>query len=166
MSHRENSSSACEKARAQAWTKTRRFPSAPSLRCPVGMYIRLPIVFAAAILVGGCHGSGTRGTETTPPGDMAVLGGGGGDGLPPGGHAGGDMAPPGAGDDHSDGGGTGSLGDGGVFNPGPSDMGSVMHAPPGTLTGVAVYGAGTDFRDVSTDEGHGVWATTSSTVYY
>jgi hypothetical protein len=76
------------------------------------------------------------------------------------------MAPPGAGDDHSDGGGTGALGDGGVFNPGPSDMGTVMHAPPGTLTGVAVYGAGTDFRDVSTDEGHNVWATTSGTVYY
>jgi hypothetical protein len=132
----------------------------------VGMHIRLPIVVAAAALVGGCHGSGTRGTETTPSGDMAVLGGGGGDGLPPGGHAGGDMAPPGAGDDHSDGGGTGALGDGGVFNPGPSDMGTVMHAPPGTLTGVAVYGAGTDFRDVSTDEGHSVWATTSSAVYY
>ena len=29
-----------------------------------------------------------------------------------------------------------------------------------------MLGAGTDFRDVSTDEGHGVWAMTSSTVYY
>ena len=131
------------------------------------MRIRLPLAFfAAATLAGGCHYNGVRDTESSPPGDMAVLAGGGGDGLPPGGHAGGDMAPPGAGDDHSDGGGTGALGDGGVFNPGPSDMGTVMHAPPGTLTGVAVYGAGTDFRDVSTDEAHNVWATTSSTVYY
>ena len=48
----------------------------------------------------------------------------------------------------------------------PGDLGTVAHAPPGTLTGVTVLGAGTDFRDVSTDEGHGVWATTSSTVYY
>ncbi|HEX9104357.1 MAG TPA: hypothetical protein VF997_19235, partial [Polyangia bacterium] len=47
-----------------------------------------------------------------------------------------------------------------------SDMGTVMHAPPGTLAGVIVLGGGTDFRDVSTDEGHGVWAATSSTIYY
>jgi hypothetical protein len=121
------------------------------------MRIRLSF-FMAAALVGGCDmHNGTVGTESTPPGDMGSGGGGGSGG-------GADLAVA-PGDDHSDGGGVGSLGDGGVFNP-PGDMGSVAHAPPGTLAGVVVLGAGTDFRDVSTDEAHSVWATTSSTVYY
>ncbi|MGZ3429076.1 MAG: hypothetical protein ACXVCV_20630, partial [Polyangia bacterium] len=111
---------------------------------------------------GGCSmHSGTRGTDSAP-GDMSSAGGGGGGG---GSGDGADLAMPGPGDDHSDGGGVGSLGDGGVFNP-PGDMGTVTHAPPGTLAGVVVLGAGSDFRDVSTDEAHGVWATTTSTVYY
>jgi hypothetical protein len=124
-------------------------------------------IFLAALAIAGCADDGTRGTDTNGNGGSAGGGGGqtgGGDGLPPGSSTG-DMGVPPGGDDHSDGGGVGSLGDGGVFTP-PSDMGSVMHAPPGSLTGVTVLGAGTDFRDVSTDEGHGVWATTSSTVYY
>lgn len=132
-----------------------------------GMYIRLPIVFIAALgVAAGCGSNGSRGTQSTPPavGDMAALGGGGGDGLPPGGGMP-DMAMPPPADDHSDGGGTGALGDGGVFHR-PGDMGTVTHAPPGTLTGVTVLGGGTDFRDVSTDEGHGVWAATSSNIYY
>jgi hypothetical protein len=117
------------------------------------MRIRLSIVMAAA-LVGGCDThSGSRGTQSTG-GDMSIVGGGDGPG------GGGDMDLPTGVD-----GGIGSLGDGGMFNP-PGDMGTVMHAPPGTLTGVTVLGGGIDFRDVSTDEGHGVWATTSSTVYY
>ncbi|MCU1281354.1 MAG: Glycine-rich cell wall structural protein 1 precursor [bacterium] len=127
------------------------------------MRIGLPLVLAAA-LVGGCGmNSGTRGTESTP-GDMGLPGSGDGSTRPPPVDGGSDLAITPI-DDHSDGGGVGSLGDGGVFNP-PGDMGSVMHAPPGTLAGVVVLGAGTDFRDVSTDEGHGVWATTSGTVYY
>ena len=115
----------------------------------------------------GCDdaNTGTRGTTSTSGVDMANGGGGGT--LPPGGSNGGsDMGLPPGGDDHSDGGGTGSLGDGGVFTPPPGDMGTVAHAPPGTLVGVTVLGAGNDFRDVSTDEGAGVWATTTSTVYY
>ncbi len=108
----------------------------------------------AAALVGGCGtNGGSRGTNSTT-GNLAD---------------GGATAPANlsfGGDDHSDGGGSGALGDGGVFVPLPGDMGSVAHAPPGALDGVVVLGAGTDFRDVSTDEGHGVWATTSSTVYY
>jgi hypothetical protein len=132
------------------------------------MRIRLPWILAAA-LAGGCGmNSGTRGIDNTPS-DMGVAtrdgsgGGGGGGGH---GGAGKDMSLPPGGDDHSDGGGTGALGDGGVFNPQPGDMGTVMHAPPGSLAGVVVLGTGTDFRDVSTDEGHGVWAAASNAVYY
>jgi Two component regulator propeller len=125
------------------------------------MRIRLSIVLCAALVGVGCDDQSTRGTTSTGGGDMVLVGGGDG---PPGhgpGGSGGDMSVPTGNSD----GGLGSLGDGGVFNA-PGDMGTVMHAPPGTLTGVTTLGAGTDFRDVSTDEGHGVWATTSSTVYY
>ena len=137
------------------------------------MRIRLSLVLTLAAF--GCsNNNGTRGVDTTPPGgngaDLATsTSGGGGDmGRNPGGPGGPgpDMALPGAPDDHSDGGVVGTLGDGGVFTPPPADMGSVMHAPPGTLTGVTVLGAGTDFRDVSSDQGGGVWANTSAAVYY
>lgn len=123
-----------------------------------GMRIRIPIFLAAAatIAASGCGGSNVAGTNSVPGSDMG------------GSHAvGGDMGLPPGGDDHGDGGVPGTLGDGGIFiPPGGGDMGMVQHAPPGTLTGVTVLGGGTDFRDVSTDQGHGVWATTSSTVYY
>lgn len=141
--------------------------------CPVGialakndgMHIRLS--FALVLLVAGCNdkSAGSRGVDNTPPppvdlafdtppADMARI-------APPGA----DLSLPGAGDDHSDFGMIGTLGDGGTFVP-PSDLGSVMHAPPGTLTGVTVLGAGTDFRDVSTDQGGGVWAVNNGNVYY
>jgi hypothetical protein len=60
----------------------------------------------------------------------------------------------------------GTLGDGGVFAAPPVDMGTIAHAPPGTLAGIVVLGGGTDFRDVSTDVGGGTWAATSAHIYY
>lgn len=131
------------------------------------MYIRVSIAAFALALV-GCGGNGTRGVTNTPPGgapDMSVAGGGPGGPveMPP---MSADMAsqPP-AGDDHGDGGMPGTLGDGGVFTP-PGDMGTVSHGPPITNGNFTIYGSGTDYRDVSTDQGGGIWATTSSTVYY
>src|SRR5213075_759043 len=83
----------------------------------------------------------------------------------------GDMGRPPAGDDNPDGfvrpdGFVGTLPDGGTFGGGGGDMGTVAHAPPGTLAGVVVLGAGTDFRDVSSDQGGGTWAVTSGAAYY
>jgi hypothetical protein len=55
--------------------------------------------------------------------------------------------------------------DGGAFmNPGSSDP-PVVHAPPTTIATTNVL-AGLDILDVSVDQGGGIWAVTSSTVYY
>src|SRR5262249_38725907 len=59
----------------------------------------------------------------------------------------------------------GQLPDGGPFIP-PSGAPPVVHGPPGRLPGLIVLGAGTDFRDVSTDQGGGVWAVDGARVYY
>jgi hypothetical protein len=99
------------------------------------------------------------------PGDLGKPGTGPGPGEPGGVHdlGVGDMTLPGAPDDHGDGGIAGHLGDGGVFVP-PPDMG-VQHGPVinGNFTN---YAAGIDFRDVSTDEGGGIWGATSGAIYY
>jgi hypothetical protein len=78
----------------------------------------------------------------------------------------GDMALPPAPDDERDGGPPGTLGDGGVFTPPPGDMGPIDLGPPITSGNVTIYGKGGNFRDVSTDQGGGIWAVSSSTVYY
>src|SRR4029077_14084896 len=103
--------------------------------------MRIGLTIAWVLAVAGCNDvGGTRGIDTTTP-DLAFNASDMTRTAPPGA----DLALPGAGDDHSDLG-VGTLGDGGTFHP-PSDMGSVMHAPPGTLAGVVNYGAGSDFRD-------------------
>ena len=133
---------------------------------------------ALTLALAGCGSdSATRGVENTPPvggtpegtpggmHDMAVPVvadmGGGGPVLTPGG----DMEHPPAPDDHGDGGMPGTLGDGGVFVP-PGDGGVVMPGPPITSGHFTIYGAGTSFRDVSTDQGGGIWAVTDHAVYY
>jgi hypothetical protein len=123
---------------------------------------RLLVVLALGWLLGGCdHSVGGRA--------IADAGGAGSDGS---------VAPPDLGvpsptgplppapDDRRDGGPPGTLGDGGMFVPQPVDLGLVTHAPPAALAGVTVLGAGVDFRDVSTDEGGGVWGATSSRIHY
>lgn len=124
-----------------------------------------PTLAFAALALAACNDGGNVSTVTsTPPPDLAF------NAPPPGDMArtappGADLALPPAPDDRSDMGALGMLGDGGTFVP-PSDMGNTMHAPPGTLAGVTVLAAGTDFRDVSTDQGGGVWGATTSNVYY
>jgi hypothetical protein len=62
--------------------------------------------------------------------------------------------------------GLGTLGDGGVFMPPPGDMGPIDLGPPITMGNITVYGKGGDFRDVSTEQGGGIWAVSTSTVFY
>jgi hypothetical protein len=136
-----------------------------------GMRIRIPLAlpFALTVALAGCEDpAGTRGTDTTTPDvDMSFAS----DMARPGPVDTGDMQRPGAGDDNPDAfvrpdGFVGNLPDGGSFGGGGGDMGTVAHAPPGTLAGVVVLGAGTDFRDVSSDQGGGTWAVTSAAAYY
>ncbi len=132
------------------------------------MRIRLSYFLFAAALA-GCGSNGVSGITSVPPGSAVDMGSaavvGDMSGSPT--MLGGDMAnhPP-AGDDHGDGGPPGMLGDGGVFVPPPADMGPVDLGPPVTSGNVTVYGKGGDFRDVSTDQGGGIWAVSSSMVFY
>lgn len=136
-----------------------------------GMRIRVSIAAFALALAGCGGGNHTRGVNDTPP---PSTGGGQDLSATPAPDMGGVMPPvsadmasaPPAGDDHGDGGAPGSLGDGGVFVPPPADMGTVSHGPPITNGHFTIYGTGGDFRDVSTDQGGGIWATTSAAVYY
>jgi hypothetical protein len=119
---------------------------------------------------GGPGGSGGVGGGT---GGAGGAGGTGGLGFPedmfptdPPATPNGDMGLPPGTDDHADGGSVGQLGDGGIFVPPSPDMGPVQHAPPSTLSGLTLLGSGTDFRDVTSDQGGGTWAITASTVYY
>jgi hypothetical protein len=149
----------------------------------------------AAPLAGCKMNDGSGAPNGNPSADGGTGGGGGGDvdgtvrdlghapldiALPPGDLASttstptpipadlgpGDLALPPGSDDQHDGGPPGTLGDGGVFTPPADDMGQVIHAPPTTLGDVTFFGAGVAFRDVSSDQGGGVWATTSTNVYY
>lgn len=131
-----------------------------------GMRKGLPFLFAASLLA-GCNDNGTVGPSSVPPGngDLAVAAAGDMAGQPSTG-GGNDMALPPAPDDQRDGGPPGSLGDGGVFTPPPGDMGPIDLGPPITSGNVTVYGKGGDFKDVSTDQGGGIWAVSSSTVFY
>jgi hypothetical protein len=140
-----------------------------------GMRIRGSLVLVVALA--GCHmDDGARSPSST-----AKDGGAGGGGMVDAGRAapdltptadppptpnGGDMDLPPAGDDKGDGGVAGQLGDGGVFNPPPADQGTVEHGPPTSLGDITVFGRGTDFRDVSSDQGGGTWAVTANKVYY
>jgi hypothetical protein len=147
-----------------------------------GMRMRaLPVLMVA---LAGCHmndGAPRAPSSVTPDGggggsgdDGGGGGGGGPDGAiptdmtpstnPPPTPNGGDMMLPPAGDDHGDGGTPGQLGDGGIFTP-PPDQGPSL-PPPTTLGDVTVFGQGTDFRDVSSDQGGGTWAVTATKVYY
>jgi hypothetical protein len=123
-------------------------------------------VFTLALA--GCgDGSATRGVENTPPvggtPDLAVAAPPdlGSPVLTPGS----DMDHPPAPDDHGDGGMPGILGDGGVFVP-PGDGGVAMPGPPIMSGHFTTYGAGVGFRDVSTDQGGGIWGATDHTIYY
>jgi hypothetical protein len=106
---------------------------------------------------------GTPGDDASAPEDMAVPHTDDG-----GGHPGGDNGDGGISDaapmhpPPSDGG--AFLGDGGGDDPGGADT-PVVHAPPTNITTTNLFG-GLDILDVSVDQGGGVWAVTSSTVYY
>ena len=118
-----------------------------------------------AAFVGGCGDDRRR--RAAPASTPATWLGGGGGGR----RAGGRPAArrrqrpgaPGPATITRDGGGTGSLGDGGVFDAAAARD----HAAPSRARAAGhahrrghVLGAGTDFRDVSTDKGDGVWAVT------
>jgi hypothetical protein len=147
------------------------------------MRIRLPAL-ALAASVAACNSShpGSAVVTTVHGGDMAGAGrpggpgpGGPGPGGPPGEPGGGpsdmgvgDLALPSAPDDHGDGSAPGHLGDGGVFLPPPpnADMAQVQHGPPVINGDFTNYAVGVGFRDVSTDEGGGIWGATDKSIYY
>jgi hypothetical protein len=54
----------------------------------------------------------------------------------------------------------------GAWTPPPANDSPVTHAPPSPLTGASAILAGVDVLDVSTDQGGGIWAVSSTTVYY
>ena len=66
---------------------------------------------------------------------------------------------------HGDDASTPPQGDGGSFMPPASSDPPVAHAPPASIA-VSTLLSGQDVLDVSVDQGGGVWAVTSSTVYY
>ena len=58
------------------------------------------------------------------------------------------------------------VADGGAFMPPGSGDNPVVHAPPSPVSAAASFLGGTNVLDVSVDQGGGVWAATSSTIYY
>ena len=129
------------------------------------MRMRLALVLAATV-VGGCDGGNDdpgsttsvgvdAGTSADPPVDGSPVGRSDGSTVD------------GSADGSTDGSADGStVRDGGVAVLPPDDLGAITHSPPITSGHVTSYGAGGDFRDVSTDASGGIWAVTQVAVYY